>query len=285
VPLAHKRALVDALLAAHGPLALLRIGEAIADAPDEPALLALALATGPADLLARWQRLERFVHSRHRLLLRADGPQRLQLRHVSLASASPPSAAEHLLVLGLLVALARLIGTPGLQAAAGTPVQWRWRDGVWQGPAAGDVHGATCDALADWHWSWQPQTPARAGPPDPDWADAASRLLAADPGRSWTLALLASALGSSPRTLQRQLAGQGRCFSQLLMAARLAHSARLLATTAQPTAAIGYHCGFADQAHFTRAFKQHSAMTPAQYRSDFRLPAAGPAPGPAAGWH
>jgi AraC-like DNA-binding protein len=36
-----------------------------------------------------------------------------------------------------------------------------------------------------------------------------------------------------------------------------------------PTAQVGYVCGFADQAHFTRQFKRHTAMTPGLYRSEF----------------
>ena len=39
------------------------------------------------------------------------------------------------------------------------------------------------------------------------------------------------------------------------------------------TAEVGYMCGFADQAHFTRQFKRHTAMTPALYRSEFAGPA------------
>ncbi|GCL61881.1 helix-turn-helix transcriptional regulator [Pseudaquabacterium pictum] len=276
VPLAHKRRLLDSLLADHGPLVLLRIGEAIADAPDEPALVALALATSPPDLLARWQRLERFVHARHRLLVQADGPGRLQLQHVSLDAQAPPTPAEHLLVLGLLVALARLIGTQGLTATADTPEAWRWQAGRWQTgrfqvpPTA--PAGQTGLAPGHWQWRWQPAPPGASTPCPPagDWAGTATGVLAADPGRSWSVPALAAALGSSPRTLQRQLARQGRCFSHLLMDVRLAASARLLAATRQPVAAIGYHCGFADQAHFTRAFKKHSAMTPVQFRGAFQ---------------
>ncbi len=35
------------------------------------------------------------------------------------------------------------------------------------------------------------------------------------------------------------------------------------------TAEVAYLCGFADQAHFTRQFKQHTAMTPGLYRDAF----------------
>ena len=40
----------------------------------------------------------------------------------------------------------------------------------------------------------------------------------------------------------------------------------LLATTPQQTAAIGYHCGFADQAHFSRDCLRWLGQTPASLR-------------------
>jgi transcriptional regulator GlxA family with amidase domain len=46
-------------------------------------------------------------------------------------------------------------------------------------------------------------------------------------------------------------------------------AAELLSKSALGLAEIGFTCGFADQAHFTRAFKRFTAFTPAAYRSDF----------------
>ena len=34
-------------------------------------------------------------------------------------------------------------------------------------------------------------------------------------------------------------------------------------------AEIGLLCGYADQSHFTREFRQRSGLTPADYRRDF----------------
>jgi AraC-like DNA-binding protein len=47
--------------------------------------------------------------------------------------------------------------------------------------------------------------------------------------------------------------------------------ARLLAESPQSPAQIGYLCGFSDQAHFTREFKRHSAVTPARFREQFAV--------------
>ena len=43
-----------------------------------------------------------------------------------------------------------------------------------------------------------------------------------------------------------------------------------LATTDESLAAIAYGSGFAHQSHFTRAFKQHTGLTPARYRESTR---------------
>jgi AraC-like DNA-binding protein len=96
-------------------------------------------------------------------------------------------------------------------------------------------------------------------------------VLAEDSGRSWRLSLLAERIGQSSRTLQRQLLAKGASFSSLLMDVRLAEAARLLTHTSRPLAEIGYACGFADQAHFTRELRRHAALTPLEYRRQFTV--------------
>ncbi|RJP69647.1 MAG: AraC family transcriptional regulator [Comamonadaceae bacterium] len=268
VPLADKRAWLDRLWQAHGPDVIVRLGQAVHDMEDEPLSLALLLARDPADLLQRWQRLERFVHSRHRTRVTQPGPGLLLVRHVSLDPRRPPTPAEDLLVFGLLVALCERLDAPGLQARpTGVPGwsrnQRRWRTHAWPGD------------VSTWEVRWQarPATPpARAASVDPDrWVALLQARLAADPGRGWTVGALAREAALSSRTLQRQLAHRGLSFTQLLSAARLAGAARLLAAGAMPTAEVGYVCGFSDQAHFTRQFRQHTAMTPAVYRTEFAV--------------
>lgn len=281
VPMAQKRALAEHLLQAHGPLALLRVGEAAPALAAEPPLQALVLARDPVDLLQRWQRLERFVHSRHRVQLLAAEPGRLRLRHVSLHSAEPPTLAEDCLVFGLLIALGRSLGLPAWEARVlqpdGRPGPWHCRDGRW-------CHPGPLQHAATWTLSWQPAAVARAGPgtptaPPADLPGAVRTALLADPGREWTVPVLARDLGLSARTLQRRLAEAGSGFGQLLAEARAAAAARLLTRSAATPAEIGYACGFADQAHFTREFKRRTALTPALYRAQFGL--AGDAAGPA----
>lgn len=248
VPLAGKRALLQALMSAHGPALLLRLGQAVHDMPEEPALTALAAARDPHDLLVRWQRLERYVHGRHRVRVLDAGPSLLRLRHVSLRATEPPGDAEHLVVWGLLIGLLQRLGTTALRHVVDL-----------QAPAEIDLFWAPAGA-------WAPPEAPEAGEPT---VLAARAALAADPAAPWTLARLGLALGLAPRTLQRRLAVSGSGFGVLWMQARLAASARLLVADGAPMAEIGYRCGFSDQAHFTRSFHRHAALTPARYRAEF----------------
>jgi len=268
VPLADKRAWLHRLWQAHGPDAIVRLGEAVHGMDDEPVLLALSLARDPADLLQRWQRLERFVHSRHRLRVQQPEPGLLRIQHVSLDPQQAPTPAEDLLVFGLLVALCERLETPDVQARPTAQRGWSRSQRAW-------CHHAWPNDLSTWEFRWQAASfnaVMETAPADPDsWIAHLQARLADDPGRGWTVDMLAQATACTPRTLQRRLALRGMSFTQLLSDARLTSAARLLAVSAMPMAEVGYVCGFADQAHFTRQFKHRTAMTPGLYRNAFAL--------------
>ncbi len=264
VPLQTKRRLLEELMSRHGPGVLLRLGEAVGDGHDEPTLAALTAARSASDLVQRWQRLERFIHSRHRVVTLAQNEAGCTLRHVSLRSGEQPTLAEDLLVFGLLVGLLQHIGMAQLCARFVGETLWRQHQGRWVD------HPWPKDA-ATWELAWQPPVVQAAAVPAPAEAatpEAARAVLSADCAAPWTLQRLAWALGLAPRTLQRRLTAAGTSFSSLWTEVRLASSARLLLSGCD-AAQVGYLCGFADQAHFTRSFKRFTAMTPAVYRAQF----------------
>jgi AraC-like DNA-binding protein len=47
---------------------------------------------------------------------------------------------------------------------------------------------------------------------------------------------------------------------------RLDWAAARVAKSEEPLSAIALRAGYADQSHFTRAFKRRTGLTPAQYR-------------------
>jgi AraC-like DNA-binding protein len=269
VPLQHKRALLDAIWQRHGPEVLLNVGQALPHMDSEPTALALTLARDAFDLLQRWQRLERFVHSRHRVECVARTEHSMVLRHVSLAPAHPPTVAEDLLVWGVLTALFERIGNAALRCRLPGESAWRRVNQQWLGagwPAQ----------VGTWEIQWEPAlalaSPKPAAAPVAESADqhqTAKAALARDPARAWTVAALAAEVNTSPRTLQRRLAQEQSSFGELLAAARAAQAAQWLATSALSPAEIGYVCGYSDQAHFTRQFKRQVALTPRVYRQQF----------------
>ena len=76
----------------------------------------------------------------------------------------------------------------------------------------------------------------------------------------------AEAFGMSSRTLQRRLAQQGYSFEQLLRSARLDLAAAQLRQTDARILDIALDLGYSDHAHFTRAFRRWTGLSPLQYR-------------------
>ncbi|MFC3230627.1 helix-turn-helix transcriptional regulator [Marinibaculum pumilum] len=267
VPLAAKRTALDALLAAHGPLAILRIGEAAPHLPREPLHRALAMASDPADLLRRWSRLERYGHSRHQVRWSAEGPGRLHLQHRAMRG-QPPHPAESLLVLGLLAVLAEMTGAEGVEMRAEAADGPRRSGGRWtipDGAAPFDSCVLAFDPAPDRPLAF-PAGRIGAGA----LVETLRQAVLADTARHWRLAELAAQTGRSPRSLQRHLQARGTSAAQVVTEARMEASAELLAGSGHSLAEIGFLCGFADQAHFGRSFKRFTALTPQAYRDEVR---------------
>src|SRR5690606_30172404 len=93
---------------------------------------AFSPARGPHDLVARWQRLERYIHSSHRVRIEGAGEHRLLLRHVSMAREPAPHRHEDMLIFGLLVGLLALSGTQQLKARLHGEHEWRYLNRRWQ---------------------------------------------------------------------------------------------------------------------------------------------------------
>ena len=265
VPRSQKREVLDAVLTAHGPLAILSIADAARQTPPEPVAQALLRARDTGDLLDRWHRLERFSHGRHRIEVRRLGEDSFQLTHHARDAGPPPSPAESLLVLGLLTTLAEMIGSADVSLVSSTGEIWR-ENGAWRAPTRTPPTGsAVLSALP------MPRAACRnASIPVKDPIEGLRQHLVADPVRRWTLADLASAAGASPRTLQRRLAEKSVSFTRLVSETRLQVAASHLCDANGPgLAEIGFLAGFSDQAHFARSFSHAVGTTPSAYRADF----------------
>lgn len=85
-----------------------------------------------------------------------------------------------------------------------------------------------------------------------------------------TVAEIAEMAGISVRSLQRKLTDAGLSYSDLLGAARFDKAARLLRGMDAKIIEIAFACGYADPAHFTRAFRKIAGITPRQFREQNR---------------
>lgn len=79
-------------------------------------------------------------------------------------------------------------------------------------------------------------------------------------------ASIASRLGLSRRSLQRRLADHGTTLSILIGTLRYERARTLLIESPLSISMIAENLGYADPAHFTRAFRAWAGMSPSDYR-------------------
>jgi AraC-like DNA-binding protein len=89
---------------------------------------------------------------------------------------------------------------------------------------------------------------------------------------------VAAALGVSIRTLQRRLSDGGLSFEQILKGMRFEMAADLLERTDARILDVALDLGYSDHAHFTRAFRQWTGLSPFEYRRRRREWFTDPAP-------
>lgn len=80
---------------------------------------------------------------------------------------------------------------------------------------------------------------------------------------------VAAKLGLTRRSLQRRLARHGTSFSDLVSLLLRERSEGLLASSPDTVTSIAMSLGYADAAHFSRAFKRWTGTTPSAFRSRF----------------
>lgn len=274
VGLATKRDLLTRTAAAHGLRPLMEVGRGLSRLPDDPVLAALTSAVDPHDAVARWQRLERFLHSRHRLEVEEAGERHLVLRHAGPEGAAPPEPPEDALVLGAVAELCRHSGATDLRIAVVAP--GCVEHPVLQGGRFAEPPVLGPGATGRWRIAWAALEPHAHGDQVTGDGEVRSGALGTvtaavegDLGRRWSPGALARLMATSERTLQRRLAEVGTTVPAVVRSVRVAAAGRLLVETEHDVATVGFACGFPDQPHFTRVFKRHTAMTPAAYRRAF----------------
>lgn len=277
VPLEPFRHLLAMALAHDGGRALLLAGQYLRRL-SHPLLFVLLNSDSPRLMLDKEARLAAFLHSRHRVVIEELGPCSLELQHVS-EQAKAPDPAESLAACGQHLVLLEEIGCEGLRCRfpeSAEPERWVYADGTYGTPAAGGGYRR-------WALQWSRHVPTRKPMPGLDEVLLSSAALAEldeqrgpvagvervvrrDLGRTWKLAEVATALSTSPRSLQRALGAAGAQYSDVVDRVRNEEAARLLRETELSVTEVGYVCGFADSAHFSRSFKKRLGRPPSEYR-------------------
>ena len=109
--------------------------------------------------------------------------------------------------------------------------------------------------------------PTRSG----QWLGDAVDLLRARAPETASLSELADAVGVHPVHLARSFRARfGVSVGEYARTLRLEWAAQRLAHEDAPLAEIAAGAGFADQSHFTRAFRRHAGTTPGRYRALLR---------------
>ncbi|MGC9494113.1 helix-turn-helix transcriptional regulator [Vibrio genomosp. F10] len=267
VPLETKRDFINEVSQRYGASALLCIGIGVKQFIDSPVGRALLNGSDPFLLLKKWQRLERYVHSQHFVDFEYHDDC-VKVTHKS-NTTEMPSIEEDLAVLGVLCALlyessARKIAIshsldasesffsyPSLQC---DPSQLH-RDAPWY------IHFQVRDKknpkIKTVEQSVTNNTLSMVNRAKQTIMDLG--LLEVD------LQQVSRCLALSPRSLQRKLSDEGHSFAKLLQDVRVHFASQSLLDEASCIAEVGFVSGFADQAHFTRVFKQWTGMSPKQY--------------------
>ncbi|MET4176928.1 MULTISPECIES: helix-turn-helix domain-containing protein [unclassified Bradyrhizobium] len=85
-----------------------------------------------------------------------------------------------------------------------------------------------------------------------------------------TIAEIAEMAGISIRSFQRKLSSAGVTYSDLLDGVRFENAAKLLRDTNAKIIDVAFSSGYTDPAHFTRAFRRFSGITPREFRGKWK---------------
>lgn len=257
-----KATVLHAALIELGPAAILKIGRGLYGVHTNLMANVLMSAATVPDLVQRWQRLEVYFHGNHRIRVTSSSAFNITLQHYALKG-DGPSAGEDLVIAGVFAALFQYIGVTGLclRIADDTLIS---EDNI--------IAGTNCPASTEnWEYSWKNfnqkektsiEQNATSTP-----AQQVSEILVADIGRNWKLNTMAEVMSVSARTLQRRLAASGTNFQSLLRTTRADCAAGMLMKNQFSLSEIGYACGYSDQAHFSRDFKQRFNLSPSDYQN------------------
>jgi len=189
---------------------------------------------------------------------------RAEVRHEFIDAYAGGSRQSHEYFHTLMLGLVRLVQRPGERDEArstisnGQPVVV-FPPGMLERPLKPLFPARAIDEAAE--QAWLASTPAG------DFAGAVQQVI--DMLSSPTaprIGLTAAAIGISVRGLQRRLAEAGMSYERLVVRSRFATATQLLQNTDATVLDVALDAGYSDHAHFTRAFRRWTGMSPSEFR-------------------
>lgn len=275
VSLDLKRTVVQAAIEQGGLVCLSLLGRGLHELAMEPTHLALTAGRNAAALWVRWQRLERYIHSRHRIHVMDSSEIGAKVVHKHKDHGPPPLPFEDLVVCGVLCALLEANGLQSVHAeAAGTE--------LYPNPSAQALENCVRKGeTGTWNFTWAKPAPPSAGldisvswsqVAPTSWSQLAcevGEMIARQLPHLLSLDQAAESLGLARRSFQRALTAEGLSYTQLLAEVRFRLAGWYLLHGDISIAEVGFVCGYADQAHLTREFNRRVGVPPARYRDLF----------------
>ncbi len=263
IPLELKRHLLEGIVSKAGVDFLLQQDAGVEYYKNNPCLAALLYQATPENLLQRWQRLERYIHSEHYMNIISSTSNSFIVEHKS-QNHIPPTLAEDMAVMGVLKSLLKQAGAVQVQL-----------DAVAEPLMLADGSVKPCAWQFQWQ-RWLLVPPEHSSLPNtaeeqlyasfPTELQHVARAIGFDDLFSPRLPQIAGRLHLSSRSLQRKLLQHGATFSKLVQRNRLLKSSYYLLQSDIPLPEIGFLSGFSDQSHFCRVFKANIGMSPQVYR-------------------
>lgn len=275
VPLDLKREVVQSAVEQAGFAVLPLLGRGLHELAMEPTHLALTAGRSATSLLVRWQRLERYIHSKHRIQWQGLTPTSARVIHTHKDNGSAPLAAEDLVVCGVLCALLEANGLHAIKATAADME-------LYPNPDSTQVLQCVQQCQTHtWLLTWQdteemgldlslPISWAQVAPPTwSQFAFAVGDHVARCLPELVSVDVAAAALGMPRRTFQRTLAAESLSYQRIQSEVRFRLAGWYLLESEMAIAEIGFVCGYSDQAHLTREFNRRMGVPPARYRDLF----------------
>lgn len=254
------------LLRRRGPEAVIQAGHQLGCFGDHPILQVLALSGDPFDLIQKIERLEPLFHLGNQTRYTLDRNS-IGVLHVPKLNAAI-DVSESLFVCGAQIGMLERVGCQGLS------VSFEGSHVVWGSEATSDrSEGLRAmitkppSASLSWTLSWSTSPLRDIGQATGSITHDLRHMVRDRPASRWTLALAATQLGTSSRTLQRMLANEQSRFADLLVRTRLDVATELLARTSLSIGTIALLSGFSDHSHLCSTMQRIRGLPPSAIRS------------------